>query len=394
MKKKIFGSILMILGTSLGAGMLALPVVTAQENYFTSFLLLSMSWFLMTIGAFSLLEVNLWLAPGTNLISMAKLTLGRWGKSLTWVAYLLLLYSLICAYLSGTSDILQGLVSMMGISLPRWLATTFNMILFTTIIYRGIGSVDMLNRALMSVKLISYVILVTLTIKKLNSDYMMQGDYHWHMSAIMVMLTSFGYAILIPSLRSYLNSDAILLKKVIFFGSLLPLIIYALWVLVIQDLVPREGSQGLISMLSASDTNTLLMQNISRQLHNPWLSTIANLFISISAITSLLGVSICLTDFIADGINIPKQSKAGILIYLISFLPPLLIVLISPGIFIRALSYAGLLCLVLLILIPVAMLYRGRYILHINHKKIVPGGKCLLLSVLIIGFILLIANFF
>src|SRR5690349_12424057 len=171
MNKKIIGSVLMILGTSVGAGMLALPVVTAHESIPMSFLMLIVSWGVMTIGAFFILEVSFWLDPNTNMISMADKTLGTWGRLSTWVIYLLLLYSLICAYLSGISDIIQGLLAYIHLDIPRWLSTVSGLLLFGLIVQRGIGFVDVVNRGLMSIKLMAYLILTFFIIKNINISY-------------------------------------------------------------------------------------------------------------------------------------------------------------------------------------------------------------------------------
>ncbi len=382
----------MILGTSVGAGMLALPIVTAHLSFSMSLLLLFAAWLLMTVGAFSILEVNLWLPSTTNMISMAGRTLGQWGKIITWIVYLLLLYSLICAYLSGIGDITQSLIANV-INIPRWFATLLGLFIFGTIVYRGISSVDIVNRGLMSVKFLAYLLLVTLVASHINIDFVFEGNYQWQNSAFMVMLTSFGYAIIVPSLRTYLKSDTKLLTKVIFIGSLIPFLIYALWIFVIQGIISKTGENGLIMMLGSSNPNSMLMNNINQVVHAAWLSNIAKLFISICAVTSFLGVSICLVDFIADGLSINQKGKSAWLVYGITYLPPLIIVLIFPGIFIKALHYAGALCLILLIMIPLVMLYRGRYRQAIHGIKLVPFGKLFIAACLTISFCLVIMSF-
>lgn len=394
MSSKALGCILMILGTTIGAGMLALPVVTAHESFSISLILLIISWTIMTIGAYSLLEVSSWLPLETNMISMAKKTLGPLGKWVTWVIYLLLFYALMCAYLSGISDIIQGLFAYLHVALPRALATFLALSLFVSIVYKGIGTVDLVNRAFMSIKLIAYLLVVLLMVPHIKVSYLMTGQYTVHNNTFMVMLTSFGYALIIPSLRGYLGNDKPLLKKVVLIGSLLPLFVYTFWILVVQGLIPRGGSEGLISILSASNANSLLMNSIGSKLHSVWFSSIVDLFISICAVTSFLGVSICLTDFIADGLKVKKQGKGALSVYSASFLPPLFIVLFCPGIFIQALSYAGILCLFLLIILPLMMLYFGRYHLNIKAEKMMPFGKRIIFSALLGGIVLLAVNVF
>ena len=94
-KSSLIGGMLLIVGTSIGGGMLALPVAMAKNGFFSSILFLTLCWGVMTLGALLILEVNLHLPPGSNLISMARLTLGWPGQVLAWILYLFLLYTLL-----------------------------------------------------------------------------------------------------------------------------------------------------------------------------------------------------------------------------------------------------------------------------------------------------------
>jgi tyrosine-specific transport protein len=59
--------------------MLALPLAIAQVGFFEASFFLLLSWFIMTVGALLLLEVNLYLPKGANIVSMAGKTLGPFG---------------------------------------------------------------------------------------------------------------------------------------------------------------------------------------------------------------------------------------------------------------------------------------------------------------------------
>src|SRR5258708_36317236 len=120
---KLLGSILLIVGTSIGAGMLALPIATAQLGFIGSLILLFGCWFVMTAGAFLILEVNLWMPQNSNLISMAKATIGPLGQFISWVIYLLLLYSLLCAYIAGGSDLFHNLLLAQHIEVSQWVSS-------------------------------------------------------------------------------------------------------------------------------------------------------------------------------------------------------------------------------------------------------------------------------
>jgi len=389
MGQRVLGCILMIIGTAVGAGMLALPVATAHANVETTIAMMLFSWTVMTIGACAILEVNLWFPAGTNLISMADKTLGKIFKQLTWFFCLLLLYSLLCAYLSGTGDILQGLLAYLNIHLPRWSTTVVSLLLLALIVTRGVGAIDVANRGLMGVKLLAYAILVIAIAPHISLPHLSEGHYIYSTSTLMVVITSFGFANIIPTLRAYLHSDVKRLKHVIVGASLAALVIYLLWVFAVQGLLPREGTFGLYPIADSASPNSLLMKGISALLGNEFLGDISKLFISICALTSFLGVSICLVDFIADGLQYEKKGFEGVKVFVFTYLPPLVVVLFAPGIFIKALSYAGLCCVFLLILLPVLMLYRGRYQQSHVGPKIVPGGKALLIFVALIGIVLI-----
>ena len=207
MKSRILGGILLIIGTSLGAGMLALPLVTAAGGYVNSLWLFLGIWLLTVFTAFLLLEVTLWLPEETNLISMARATLGWPGQLITWLVYLLLLYSLLSAYISGGSDLLRGILATLHIHTPEWFASLLFTAILGAVVYHDIAVVDWTNRMLMIIKMVAYLILVLLITPYVQVKNLFGGHFLLLSTALMVVVTSFGYSVIIPSLRRYFNSD-------------------------------------------------------------------------------------------------------------------------------------------------------------------------------------------
>src|SRR5690242_9244305 len=103
---KVLGAILLVAGTAIGGGMLALPVITGIYGFFSAIMLMLGAWLVNTYIAFLLLEANLWLEPGSSITSMAKATLGRIGVVIAWASSILFLYTLLVAYISGISEII------------------------------------------------------------------------------------------------------------------------------------------------------------------------------------------------------------------------------------------------------------------------------------------------
>lgn len=384
MDLKIVGSILLIVGTTIGAGMLALPIATAQLGFIGSLIFLFLCWFVMTGGAFLLLEVNLWMPPNSNLVTMARKTLGPVGQGIAWLTFLLLLYSLLSAYISGGSGLLQYLCQSVGLSLSDSLSSIAFTLIFGTVVYLGIRITDYVNRGLMLVKLASYALLVIFLMPFVTAAHLGASDMSAlkTSSAFIVTIASFGYATIVPSLRIYLGGDIRKLKTVIFIGSLIPLVCYILWDMVIMGVIPLNGSQGLMAIFHANNSTNMLVSTLSDVAATDAVRFFTKLFTSICVLTSFLGVSLCLTDFLADGLALEKVGFNRLIIQVTTYLPPLLIVLVYPNAFIRALEYAGLYSIVLLILIPAWMALRGRR--HYPDAKFkVPGGQLFLAGLIL-----------
>jgi len=395
MNNQLIGGILLIVGTSIGAGMLALPIATAQLGFINTVLFLIICWAIMTSGALLVLEVNLWHPVNSNLISMAKTTLGRYGQIVAWVSYLSLLYALLAAYISGGGDFLQHLLMELHVNLSNKLSACLFTGLLSFVIYRGIHTVDYVNRSLMSAKLAAIALLVTCIFPFVSIDYLLiPGTFHSlsaTITSITVIITSFGFAVIVPSLRSYFQNDTLLLRRAILMGSVIPLFCYILWELVIIGVIPPyQGSLSLTAMAQSNHASSDLINVLNQLLHRSLINFLAKVFTAICLATSFLGVALSLSDFLRDGLAVKKIGWYRLLPYLFTLIPPLIIANHYPNVFIYALSFAGVLCIILLILLPTLMAWRGRYVKKLAANYQVAGGRCLLAGLFFISLLLIV----
>jgi tyrosine-specific transport protein len=381
---KMIGGVLLVSGTTIGAAMLALPVSTGMAGFFPSSLLFLACWCLMTFTAFLILEVTLWMGPHTNLTSMARKTLGRWGEGLTGLVYLFLLYALTTAYVAGsTSLVLESVRDLTGYSLPREWGALPLLLIFGFFVYKGIESVDSLNRLLMAGLAITYVALIVCVSPYVQPAFLTHTDWPWLMPAIPVVVTSFGFHIIIPSLVNYLDYDVPLLKRTLLIGSSIPLVVYLIWELVVLGIVPIEGKSGLLEGYIIGENGANLLGNI---LGNGGLAMLSSGFSFFAILTSFLGVSLSLNHFLADGFKIRPTPKGRWLLFVLTFLPPLLLTITDPRAFLSALEYAGAFgVMILLGLLPALMVWSGRYIKQFPSTFQVPGGKLALIAAMLIS---------
>ncbi len=387
---KLIGGILLIVGTSMGGALLVLPVTNSPSGFIYSSITMLFVCLLTIFTSLLVLEINLWLPSGSNIISMADKTLGGFAKLIAWVLYLLLLYSLLSAYISGGTDVIAGLTKRMGFVLPAWINSFVFTSLFGTIVYGGIKIIDHINRTLMFLKLGAYLLLVTAIMPHIRLDFLVIGQAKYVIGALMYIITSFGFAVIIPSLRTYFDGNVRQLRLVIIIGSFIPLLCYLLWNVAIMGIISPKGDNGLLMMLQQHYTPIELVDSISVTLNSTGITNLAQFFISISILTAFFGVSLSLVDFLADGMSLPKKGKKGIIVFAVAFLPPLIIVLLDPDAFTTALRYAGVNIVFLLMLIPFLMAWSGRYWKKFPSKYTAPGGKTMLIVATVISLALLV----
>lgn len=377
MEKKLLGGALLVAGTTIGAGMLALPVVTGLAGFWPALVVFVVYWIFMTYTALLMLEVNLSMEEHTNLMTMVKNTLGKSGQAFSWLVYSFLLYALLTAYMAGSTPTLAFLMQkIVGIEMPVWAGLIPLFLFFGSFIYLGTRSVDLLNRFLMLALGCLFVCLIVLIAPYVEVEKLMYQKPSYAILALSVVATSFGFHIIIPTLRSYFHQDALSLKKAILIGSFLPLIIYIIWNLLALGVIPLEGAHSVQEGLKMGSNGAVLL---SETLGKSSISWIAELFAFLAIVTSFLGVALSLFDFLADGLKIEKSAWGKSLLYTLTFLPPLLLVLTDPYIFLDALDYAGAFgVMILLGFMPPLMVWRLRYVKGIQSPYQAPGGKALL----------------
>jgi tyrosine-specific transport protein len=359
---KFLGSILLIAGTSIGAGMLALPVSTAAYGFAPSIFMFVLCWLCMMATGLLLLEVNLWLKPGANIVSMATQTLGVAGKVIAWITYLLLFYSLMAAYVSGMGDLVHTAFNQhFQLQISTGTGSLLLILLVGSAVYLGMRSVDYLNRFFFFGKLITYVAVVAAVSPFVEMVHLTPINFNHAWLALPIIITSFGFQNTIPGLRVYLNDDIRKIRLAILIGSSIPLFIYIIWEFVIIGVVPLEGKQGLLQVLAAGQPATGLATALDHIVQNGWISNLFKTFTLCAIVTSFIGVSFGLFDFLIDSFSIKRNQPGRVLAIGLTFFPPLIFAFVYPDGFILALGYAGIFVAILLGILPALMSWSGRH---------------------------------
>jgi tyrosine-specific transport protein len=359
-KNRTVGSILIVAGTTIGAGMLAMPLASAGVGFGVTLALLLSLWALMCYTALLLLEVYQHVPADTGLGSLALRYLGRYGQWITGFSMLFLMYALTAAYVSGAGELLAS-------SLSQWLNVELppaaGVLLFTAVgggvICVGTTLVDLFNRFLFSAKIIFLIVMLALLLPHIHQMNLLTLPLQQGLalSAIPVIFTSFGFHGSVPSIVSYMNGDVRKLRRIFVIGSFIPLVAYIFWQIATLGSIESPVFSSLLA--SHAGLNGLL-EAIRAVVASPHVELAVHLFADLALATSFLGVALGLFDYLADLFQRKNSVTGRLQTGAITFLPPLAFALFYPRGFVMALGYAGVALAVLALIIPSLLTLKSR----------------------------------
>jgi tyrosine-specific transport protein len=327
----VWGASVLVAGTTVGAGILALPAVTAPAGLAPSLVSLTGVWLLSIATGLFLAEVT---ARATadgeespSFVSLARRTLGSAGGFAAIVTQFFLQETLMVAYASKGGEVLVrlGIVS----SSPAQGEVLFVLTLSTLCALASPQQLDRCNGGLLAALTLSFVLLLTGTLPNVQSASLAFADWPQILPALPVISLSFVYHNVVPILVRSLRGHAPSVRAALWQGTALPFAMYLLWeVAVLGSAAPAAGADPL-----------------SRS------SPIISAFSLLAVATSYLGFVLSLSDMIADlgrggrpdAEPRPPGALAGVPAkqLLQAVLPPLAASILFPGVFLSALEVAG-----------------------------------------------------
>jgi len=292
----LWGVIALIVGSSVGGGVLALPAATAKVGIVPADASLFVIFVLLVCEALLLAEVNVGImrerdedrlqhgrghsSVVISLSDMAERTLGFEGKILTSMLYSFMSLTILVAYISKGGDILSGSLN----TDHATAAALFTAALGGTIAIGGSRTADVLNQVLTYGSTLAFVILVGCgAISADWSDANWVGSVEAIPETIPIIFLTLVYHDLIPVVCTFLQGDMKQIRKAILIGSSIPLVMFLSWNTVILALTGG----------GISDPLEAVSQNLGGNA-----SVLLDVF-SVAAVgTSFIGISLGISEFL------------------------------------------------------------------------------------------------
>lgn len=374
---KQIGCIFLIIGTSLGGGILAIPMILSYFGVLVGCIIMFLMWLLMTYSTLAVAEACLHFEKGISYLGLAHKLFKKPGIILVYICAFGILYGMLAAYISAIGSSFESLLNINYILIEIGFV-----VIFGGFILKGTGYAEWLNRLFLTLKLI--IILFTIiqlfkSIQLVNLDKYSFNNFKELIIALPILATTFSAHIIVPTVVNYVGPHYKDIRRIIMTASIIILLIYVCWITVIFGNIAIYGNENsfatiLSGSLSSEDSVTQLIYILKANIKSTEVITLIYGFISISVTTAFITLSLALKDLILDRFkmnNLSKINKNTLLSFLL-FILPIVLNYYFKQLFLIALSIVGLFSLIMLVSCPLNMV---RILRNKNYNLIYSSMK-------------------
>ncbi|MTI17441.1 amino acid permease [Rhodobacteraceae bacterium RKSG542] len=355
----ILGASVIAAGTAVGAGMFSLPVANSGVWFTVCLLLMIVVGYIMHSASMYIMEVTLHFPEGSNYDSLAKGTIGNFGRLINGLSVAFLCYVLTYAYISGGSSIITNSLSLFGdASLSPCTASLVFAVVLLAIVLCGTKTVDRVTTVFTGGMLITFLVGLSALIGNASPENLFPpltlGErMPFAFYTISFLVASFGLQIVVPTVTNYLGLDPKRTGKALVIAILLAGAFYFLWMLAVFGNLPRSDFPAIIAKGGNIGDILAALGNSGVSTH---ISLALQLFGNMAVATSFLGVSLSLFDYIADLFSFDTTTVIGkAKTVCIAFVPTIILAILFPHGFIAAIGYAGVVLVIFSLLSPIVM---------------------------------------
>ena len=385
------GAIALVAGTTVGAGMLALPAVCQSSGFVPSTTALVLCWAYMLGTGMLLLEVNLDVMRATgdtnaSIVTMADRTLGENGVRFAWAAYVFIHYALLVAYISRIGQLTaETLKNGLGVDVSDGAAgTAYAAILGYVIFASSPRRLDEINSVLVGIVLLTFAPLLALGAANVDVANFATGDWTAVPSTIPVIALAFVFHNVVPVVATQLEGDARKAKVALTAGTAIPFTMFVLWDAALLGSVSQAQAQDALDAVARSGgaIEAIADPLAALQATSPAAAALVAGFCFFAITTSFVGFVLGLVDFLSDGLGFRAEEKKNQAAsasgtnpanenktpgndwrpFALTLVPPWAFAMSYPDVFLDALDSAGTFgVLTLFGCMPPAMAWSNRY---------------------------------
>ena len=363
--------------TIIGAGILALPIAAATAGLFPMILILLIIGAVSVFSALYIAEAVLTTEGVNHLPTLAEKYLGKVGLFAMLLGVIIYIYGALIGYLSAGGQLFNTLSN--G-AIPVWLGVLIYFVVASVIVHFGLKLMSQVETYLFVGMLIFLGLVMTIALMKVRVPLLLEANWSASLGIFGIVLFAYVGHSIIPSIAAGLGRKKDI-NKIAVWGIIIPLLLYVLWCVVVIGVVPKSN---LLVAKTAGQPATIPLGIIA----GAGIALLGSVFAVLSTMTSYIGFGFSLKEVYQDTAGSFRKCLKPFLATGLVVVPPLLITLLKPGAFIKALDIAGTYGGGLFVgILPVLIVLKSRKV-NGNTKYMTWGGKWtpyLVLGVYLVG---------
>ncbi len=316
-------AVALLVGTIIGAGVLGIPYVVYKAGFWTGlFMILGLGIALLMLHLY-LGEISLRTKQRHELTGYAEKYLGKTGKKIMFLSMFIGNYGALTAYLIGTGATIGALFG--G---QEWIYSVACFIVLSVIVYIGLKAVGKSELYMQAVIIMIIISISVYAFFFARADNLKGFDITKVFIPYGTIFFAFIGTTAIPEMRETLRKEAKLMKRAILLGTIIPVVIYALFAIAVV------GSVG--SSFEYLKANERIATVALGEVLGEKINILGNLFATFTMATSFLTIGLAMLWVYQYDFKIKKQTAWAITMFL-----PLILALSGLATFIKTIGIVG-----------------------------------------------------
>jgi tyrosine-specific transport protein len=327
----------LIVGNLIGAGILALPINTGLAGFIPSICGLFLTSAAMFYSSIILSrEATHKQQSAFNYPSLYLEHLGRAGQWIAVVANLIILYGLLTAYLTGITTIINNLFHL---NIPNlWLMLGF-FALTSLISLASVNKIMKYIAILVVAKCAVFVVIASMAGGHVKAANLAHTNWPLFICGIPILVTAFHFHNIIPAICESLHWEQKVISRTLLIGMAMGFVMNAAWLLVGIGVLPLDNSP--IGLINAFEKNLPATIPLAEAMGSQTFLLLSSCFAMVAITTAYLANGMGLIGFMDDLTSQQLGKVNPVLSRLLAFVPPLVIAVAYPDLFLKAIDFAG-----------------------------------------------------
>ena len=353
--KKLVHSICLIFGTCVGAGLVALPMLAVHLGIWLSSLIIAAMVYIAWRSSMMTVDLNALRKAPSSIVQLSEVYSGRKAFGVTLTSFYLLSFSLLTVYFSCVADTVGTFCSLR----PT-----------TGICICGCGLLGLLSLktrifSQLNTLFVGFLmIVIAVAIFQTCADAQIAvPESDWKLNDLLaflpVIFTSFGVQNVCHTIYGYLDGDKRKVRLAFFIGILVPAIVYIAWIACVLQTIAAHDAAFYQRLQAHQVSVGELIQFLCTCSHYHSLGLFLKSLTLLAVITSAIGIAIGLLQSMKELVS---EKTARLLVCVI----PVVINVTVSDVFLKILSFGGMVATVFVFFMPY-------YLLNKQKQKLTVG---------------------